>query len=134
MKLHRYILHTFFYINSGKYTCTLSKFNWNRVNILTCIHTITVALSICNITSWLCVLIIVKKVQLQEGDSVTMKWPNLIQSFGYNIYHSLKKTRTIMQIENSGATYEGKNHSLKYVYINSQCPLTSISFDIRNIT
>lgn len=63
-----------------------------------------------------------------------MKWPNLIQSFGYNIYHSLKKTRTIMQIENSGATYEGNNHSPKYVYINSQCPLTSISFEIRNIT
>lgn len=82
------------------------------------------------------VFYIVLKHRRKKGDSVRMEWPKIIQAPGYNIYHTLRKTRVIIQVDTSGVIYEGSNHSSKYTMlkVSPTCMSACISFKIMNIT
>lgn len=63
-----------------------------------------------------------------------MKWPKIVQAPGYNIYHTLRETRVIIQVDTSGVIYEGSNHSSKYTMLKVPPMSAFISFNIMNIT
>uniref|UniRef100_K1PM47 Uncharacterized protein n=1 Tax=Magallana gigas TaxID=29159 RepID=K1PM47_MAGGI len=56
-----------------------------------------------------------------------MEWPKIIQAPGYNIYHTLREKRVIIQVDTSGVIYEGSNHSSKYTMLKVPLNLTVYS-------
>lgn len=63
-----------------------------------------------------------------------MEWPKIIQAPGYIIYHTLRETRVIIQVDTSGVIYEGSNHSSKYTMLKVPPLAACISYKIMNIT
>lgn len=63
-----------------------------------------------------------------------MEWPNLIKAFGFNIHHTLVKSRPIIQIEKYEVQYKEKNNWSKYVVFREPNTSTSFNLEIKNIT